>query len=231
MAGRPRRGLLLGGAGLVAFTIATLTVLGGDWQRPDAAVVRVVRTGGAGRPAAWVAVAVLGDPQVLGVGVAVAATAVALVRRTLRPWAVSAGTLAVLTAAVESVKAVTDRAPPYAGPRSLTAGWLRASGLGLGGTSYPSGHAAGSVLAYGLVAALLVGPGGLRSGRRAGALAAVGAAVLGAVVGGATVFAGWHWPSDVVGGWLLGAAVLVGGRALLARQPAAHGERTGADPG
>ncbi|MQY11737.1 hypothetical protein SRB5_18560 [Streptomyces sp. RB5] len=73
--------------------------------------------------------------------------------------------------------------------------------------AFPSGHAMSTAVTCGLVLWLL-----RRSG--AGPLTwriAVGVAVVSVVgVGFTRVYLGVHWPSDVVGGWLLG-AVLVGG--------------------
>ena len=61
--------------------------------------------------------------------------------------------------------------------------------------SYPSGHA--TVAASLAVAAFLVMPHRLR------APAALGATMFAAGVGLATVVAGWHRPSDVIGAWLV----------------------------
>lgn len=70
-----------------------------------------------------------------------------------------------------------------------------------GGTIYPSGHVANAVVLYGLLAWLA--PPRWRS-------AVVGAAVFVSVtVGLGTVYLRTHWFSDVVGGWLAGALVLL----------------------
>ncbi|HEY8490751.1 MAG TPA: phosphatase PAP2 family protein [Dehalococcoidia bacterium] len=73
------------------------------------------------------------------------------------------------------------------------------------GLGFPSGHAMGAVLLYGAVfylAGRLVPPGRARAAVRAGAAAAV------ALAGLARIYTGAHWPSDVLGGYLWGAAVL-----------------------
>jgi undecaprenyl-diphosphatase len=65
--------------------------------------------------------------------------------------------------------------------------------------AYPSGHAA-NAMALGLGLALLAAP---KRGRGAAIAAGIAFAVL---VGGTRLVLGVHWPSDVVGGWALGAA-------------------------
>lgn len=89
--------------------------------------------------------------------------------------------------------------------------------------AFPSGHAANAAV-LGLAVALLV-PESAR-GRRIGLAAALGYAF---VVGMTRLVLGVHWPSDVAGGWALGALwtlLLVG---LLARPDDARSSR--ADPG
>lgn len=70
--------------------------------------------------------------------------------------------------------------------------------------SYPSGHAQAGItvwVALGLIALVLLHG-------RSRWLAAVPLLVLGPVIGASRLVLGVHWPSDVVGGWLLGAAWL-----------------------
>jgi membrane-associated phospholipid phosphatase len=106
-----------------------------------------------------------------------------------------------LTAAVESiVKVLVDRArPAFAHPLSHAAG-----------ASFPSGHAITSFVAFGLLA--LLAP------RRARLPAAVVAVALAALVGFSRIALGVHYVSDVLGAWLLGAAVLVGTEAWFSRR-------------
>ncbi|MGI8705530.1 MAG: phosphatase PAP2 family protein [Sphingomicrobium sp.] len=64
--------------------------------------------------------------------------------------------------------------------------------------SFPSGHAANSMIVYLLVALILVPPGRQRDWAAA---AAVTASLL---IGASRVPLGLHWPSDVIGGWAFG---------------------------
>lgn len=75
--------------------------------------------------------------------------------------------------------------------------------------SFPSGHATNAASAF-LLIALLV-PGKSPSFRIA--LAAFGALL----IGGSRLVLGVHWPSDVIGGWLLGLAFALAGREIANR--------------
>jgi undecaprenyl-diphosphatase len=65
-------------------------------------------------------------------------------------------------------------------------------------SSFPSGHAASSMIFY-LTMALA-----LTAGSRWHRAAAAGAIVLSLLIGTSRVMLGVHWPSDVVGGWAFG---------------------------
>ncbi|WP_306190692.1 phosphatase PAP2 family protein [Streptomyces sp. MK5] len=83
--------------------------------------------------------------------------------------------------------------------------------------AFPSGHAMTATVVCGLLLWLL------RRGGAAGILwgAAVMPAVLSVAGAGMTrVWLGVHWPSDVLGGWLLGGAVVAGAAAVHTRWPA-----------
>ncbi|MGW0081059.1 phosphatase PAP2 family protein [Streptomyces sp. NPDC003393] len=86
--------------------------------------------------------------------------------------------------------------------------------------AFPSGHAMTATVVCGLLLWLL---------RREGVTgtlwgAAVALAVLSVVgVGLTRVWLGVHWPSDVLGGWLLGAALAAGAAAVHDRWPASSG--------
>jgi membrane-associated phospholipid phosphatase len=72
-----------------------------------------------------------------------------------------------------------------------------------GGPAFPSGHTTASTVVAGLAAWALAQRATSRRGRSAVWGAAAAYAIL---VGWSRYWLGVHWPSDVVGGWLLGAA-------------------------
>jgi undecaprenyl-diphosphatase len=74
----------------------------------------------------------------------------------------------------------------------------------IGGYAFPSGHSATAVAVYGALALIAVRHLGPRV--RTAAIAA--AALLAITVGITRVYLGVHYPTDVLGGWLLGGAVL-----------------------
>ena len=87
------------------------------------------------------------------------------------------------------------------------------------GFSFPSGHSALSMAVYGCLAFALA-----RSARGAGrvALAAGGAAIV-VAIGLSRVYLGVHYPTDVLAGWLTGAAILIAAWAVAVRlRPAAN---------
>ncbi|HEY2804456.1 MAG TPA: phosphatase PAP2 family protein [Gemmatimonadales bacterium] len=83
--------------------------------------------------------------------------------------------------------------PQDVSPRLTAAGWY----------SYPSGHAMMAILVFGFGAWLLA-PSVASRGWRAVLL--VVAALLTIGVGISRIYLGAHWPSDVLGAWLAGAA-------------------------
>jgi hypothetical protein len=66
--------------------------------------------------------------------------------------------------------------------------------------SFPSGHAMGAMILYPLLGLLLV------RNRSIGIWAGLGVAIL---IGLTRIILGVHWASDVIGGWLLGGAVVL----------------------
>ncbi len=83
------------------------------------------------------------------------------------------------------------------------------------GFSFPSGHALNSTVTYGLIA-LLVWRSDLPTWVRR--LTAIALAVLVILIGLSRIALGVHYPSDVVGGWLGGLAI-VAAVAVLTREP------------
>jgi undecaprenyl-diphosphatase len=109
------------------------------------------------------------------------------------------------------VKWAVGRPRPPADPASVPTdlwlgGWDPDSG------AFPSGHAMLALITYGYLAASLP--------ERHRAAGAVVAGAIALVVGVARIALGAHWPVDVLGGWALGAAWLLG---VLAVRRAAAG--------
>lgn len=72
--------------------------------------------------------------------------------------------------------------------------------LGLQSFSFPSGHTAGSTIAYGLLAIVLVT---IVPKRWRPAIAIIATLMI-VLVGVSRVYLGAHYPSDVLGGWVVG---------------------------
>lgn len=77
---------------------------------------------------------------------------------------------------------------------------LKVTTLGINSYSFPSGHAFGSVIFYGLFAYL----GYVRLSNPWGAVVAVLVAGLILLIGLSRVYLKAHYPSDVIAGWILG---------------------------
>ncbi len=73
------------------------------------------------------------------------------------------------------------------------------------GFSFPSGHTLNSTVSYGLIALLIWRSGWPAWLRRA---SVVGLVVLIILVGLSRIALGAHYPSDVLGGWLAGVAIV-----------------------
>jgi membrane-associated phospholipid phosphatase len=112
--------------------------------------------------------------------------------RSLRPLVTLVVALLLLNVSVGAVKLACGRI----GPLHTNASTL----MFAGGDIYPSGHVANAVVLYGVIATLAV------SHRRLVARCAVFVCV---TIGLATIYLRTHWVSDVVGGWLAGAIVLL----------------------
>lgn len=133
---------------------------------------------------------------VLATGFAVAAALWLLGRR--RQAAALAVALAVLPLAQYGVKEVVDRARPS--PELVD---LRAD---FSSPSFPAGHVMSPTLLYGFLLCLSFRPGLPRTVRAAVGTWSVGVLILSAP---ANVYLGVHWPSDVLGGYAWGAALLL----------------------
>lgn len=146
----------------------------------------------------WKAVSVVGGPSELRVGAAL--VALGCWRRHRRREAVLIGATMIGAAVLSGgVKLLVARVRPSDGVPVTSAD----------GYAFPSGHALSSIVAAGLV--LLLAWPALGRRRRAGTAAAVIGAV--GAVGFSRLALGVHYPSDVLGGWLLGTAWLLAVRA------------------
>lgn len=171
--------------GLLLLFVAALLLGGPDWPA-DRAVLLAAQQG-ALVPAARLLTDAGAWWAVLAIG-AVAALFLAW-RRHWRAAAALAVLLVTERLAVEQLKLVLDRARPD------PAGHL----VAVHTMAFPSGHAA-NAMALGLGLALLL-PLGPR-GRIAALLLGLAYAF---AIGATRLVLGVHWPSDVVGGWALGA--------------------------
>jgi membrane-associated phospholipid phosphatase len=185
----PKR-LLLGAAGCaVAFVLLLLLVYAPDFGRwADAAALQgFLGLQGPAVAAPSDAIAHLGDPRsflLIGAGLVLVALARGLPRHALAAVAILAGS----NLATQILK------PLLATPRDAG----EVTGLHIVGPAFPSGHATAS-MSLAIVAVLVV-PRAWRP-----VVAAIGA-VFAIAVSFAIVSLGWHYPSDVVGGWCLALA-------------------------
>lgn len=138
----------------------------------------------------------------------------------LRVWSKGSTRSAVLIAAsafslmlfIEVTKWIVDRPRPttfFAGTEWLPQ-WLFSTS-----TAFPSGHSGAPVLVYGLILIALWGPGATKQTLlpvpRAFPTKVLAAALLLAFLPGlGRILWGFHWATDVLGGWLLGLAWLTG---------------------
>lgn len=131
------------------------------------------------------------------VGYTVLVVAVLFVVWRERYWAAAGAVPALIVGQLASagVSVLVHRQRP---PRT---DWLTSAD----GYGYPSGHAATSVLVWGLVVAL-AWP--WLHGRGQQVTAVVGAGVIAIVAGATRVYLGTNWTSDVVAGWALGGVLL-----------------------
>ncbi len=86
--------------------------------------------------------------------------------------------------------------------------------------SYPSAHACCVLAAYGCAGLTLVAAAKTERGKRIGWAAFAVLMILAILVGLSRIYVGVHWPTDVLGGFMLGAAVLLPFAYLLKEEPA-----------
>ena len=75
-----------------------------------------------------------------------------------------------------------------------------------GGYSFPSGHSMNCLVSYGILIYLLLK---YCENRRLAKILSVGLGLLIVLIGFSRVYVGVHYPTDIIGGWSLGIAVLV----------------------
>jgi membrane-associated phospholipid phosphatase len=185
----------------------------------DVALIRTVRDPAFVGRLAW-----LRQATELGSTTAMVILAILLLLTELlarRPWTgiAAAATIGLAALVNELTKGLVERARPDLIPPIVTKR----------GFSFPSGHAGLSMVGYG-IAALLVARSGAPPGIKAAAVFA--AACLVVLIGISRVYLGAHFPTDVLAGWLAGAAVvlLFGWLSPVSRAPAdapAAGDRAG----
>ena len=136
-------------------------------------------------------VTALGGVTVIA-GLTLVATLVFLFHGKRRHALVMAGAVLLAWASSETTKALYDRPRPDLVPHAVV----------VYSKSFPSGHSTLAAATY-LTLAMLVAT--LETRRRTKALAYSLACVVLVAVGFSRVYLGVHWPSDVLGGWCLGA--------------------------
>jgi len=198
------RRLLSGAVALLLVVTGLAVVVASAWGplvRTDTAIVTAAHGFLVAHPGLVGPVRVvtdLGSPVAVDIVAGLAAVVFALRRRWLALVAVATARLGELGSDT-LLKHLVGRPRPSPEPVLATAT----------GFSHPSGHAGGTA-AVACVLALLAlgvhGPGGARPGRWQRWLVAVTTAVVVVAVAGSRVLLGVHYPSDVVGGALLGAA-------------------------
>jgi undecaprenyl-diphosphatase len=139
-----------------------------------------------------VAVTDLGGKVLLTLAVGAAAVLVARRSRSWRPLLLAVCALGGCALVVAGIKVVIGRDRP--------ARWHQA--LSESGFAFPSGHSASALVGWALVAWLVCR---LTTNRTVQATAWVAAGMLTVAVGLSRTYLGVHYPSDVIGGWVLGA--------------------------
>lgn len=158
-------------------------------------------------------VAAAGQRGPVAIVVAGTVLVLALRRRSWRPVLLPAVAVGALNVVVGALKFSIGRTAPYSGHDLLFAG----------GTLFPSGHSANSVLMWGSLAVVLFSAGTVR--RRW--LLVVAVAGVSVSVGAASIYLDTHWVSDILGGWLVGGSLLAVLAAVIPLPRPAHGGPAG----
>ena len=137
----------------------------------------------------------LGQRAVAGAVLVAVAAYLAWRARAWRPLVVTGAALAVLNLVVGAMKLTVGRSKPLSGHDLLY----------VGGSQFPSGHAANAVVSWGLLAYLLVAYG---RGRLPARLLVATAAATAVAVCASSLYLDYHWLSDLVAGAALGAVLL-----------------------
>ena len=138
----------------------------------------------------WHGLVATGQPWVVTTAVVGFSAYACSTRRSWRPVVVCLLTLGGLDAVLWLLKTISGRTAPHSGLNDALAG----------GASFPSGHTANATAGAVIFTVLCQLPPGTR--RWAARIASLVTAV---AVGVSTLVLAYHWPSDVMGGWLLGA--------------------------
>jgi membrane-associated phospholipid phosphatase len=189
---RPLRGLLISALLLVAFAALTFAAIG-PLSSLDVAL------NGPRRLAPWRdelrAIDRIGQRAVCLPLLAVVAVVLAVRTRRLRPVTVAAVGVVSLNLTMLILKFSLGRGLPQ----------LEDPAFFKGGDIYPSGHAGNVVLVYGLIVYLLIRYGSLRMRVRPWLVVAA----LSVIMVGTSLALRWHWFTDLIGGLMVGAAVLL----------------------
>ncbi|CAL9369199.1 phosphatase PAP2 family protein [Streptomyces sp. enrichment culture] len=219
-----RRGTLRAAGALGVCSVLLLTLVGAAWHPLmsfDRSVARTTHRWAVDEPGFTQACRILTDwvwdPHTMRVLCAV--TVIWLVWRRAAWWTALwlIGTVAVGTAVQQAVKAAVGRERPT-WPDPVDSAHYAA---------FPSGHAMTAMVVCGLLLWLLHTSGAGRALFRA-ALGVAAVSVVG--VGLTRVWLGVHWPTDVLGGWLMGATLVTVAVAAHQRwRPVTPRERAPAD--
>lgn len=186
---------------LVIFILAAL--LGGSGSMADVDTIRFLgaeRAAHVGLTSAAIGMTRIGGAPGMVAILLVATALLAIARR----WRMALALALIVLGgrvAVELLKLAIDRPRPHFGPYPVEVASL----------SFPSGHAANSMITF-LAIAMLMVPARYR------VMAVTAAVSLSGVIGLTRPYLGVHWPSDVVGGWAFGIAWVTALTLLLKQQ-------------